>query len=270
MRGFAICIVCALLAQRADPPRGSVLTEPIVLASDASEQWRVAARVEERLEGTSGRARLAVRLTAIEAYRRVRAGHAGDDGLRFAAALAAGRHLTTLGFHREARSEFAAAYRLATSERERLAAVRERADANRRIGNWAGAREDYVWCADRTRGVDRVVALLRLGEMLRELGEPERAREAWRRAIELEDDCPELIDVYDRLARAALLRGDDAAAAGWLEACRTGLHALLAARTPRGERARRALLSMRARLELHCRAYERVAFDDAVEVAGHE
>lgn len=240
------------------------MTEAIGRAANAHGQWEDALAFEARLAGTSGRARLAARLTAIEAFRRVHTAHGGDDEVRARAALAAGRHLTTLGFDGEAYEQFDAAVRLAIGDAQRFEARAARADASRRAEDWAGAERDYAWCADTGRGVERVVALLRLGDARSALGEPRRAHDAWVRAIELGDACTELVEVYDRVAREALARGDDAAAAGWLEACRAALREPLASRTPQGERIRRAFVAMRARHELRCRAFERAVFDEAL------
>lgn len=243
-------------------PRGSVLTRPIEREVDAAAQWEAAVDVEQGLVGSKGRDRLARRLTAIEAFRRVHGLHDGDDDDRARGALAAGRHLATLEFHDEARSEFDAALRLAQEPRLVLEARLARADTARRAGDWEAARSDYAWCADALDGSERVSALVRLGDACTELGQPRAARAAWTRALEHPVACTELVDAYDRLARAALSRGDDAGAAGWLEACRTALRGPLSARTPDGERLRRALQSMRARYELACRSLERSVYAD--------
>lgn len=262
--------LCALVPHpaapdRGDAPEGSVLAEEVPRARNARAQADLALACDERLDGTQGRERLARRLTAVEAHRRVHRSHSGAFDVRAAGALAAGRHLTTLGFHDEAWSEFDAAVRLAagagTSASAGLlaAARRERADAARRNGAWEQAAVDYAWCAERTAPHERAQVLLRLGEVQRELGYTALATGTWKRALALGHVDTALVDVYDRLARFALERGDDEEAAGWLEACRAAVRDASRALTPRGQRLRHALVGMRARYELQCRTTDRAA-----------
>ncbi|MEZ5978876.1 MAG: hypothetical protein R3F34_11705 [Planctomycetota bacterium] len=249
-----LALVVALAA--ANVPRGSVVVDAVPRCADAERQVLHAARAEEAVEVSRGRERLRARLGAVEAFRAVRSEHAGSGNVGARSALAACKHLTTLGLDGEAWLEADAAVRLARTDAILLDAHLERAHAARRSEEWEHALDDYRWCAARTAGERRVEALLRAGEASAELGFVEQARTLWTDAVLDPTPCTETVEVYDRLARDCLERGDPEGAAGWLGACERALHDELVCITPTGTSLRRALIGMRARFELQCLASE--------------
>ncbi|QDU86300.1 hypothetical protein Pla163_34510 [Planctomycetes bacterium Pla163] len=254
--GVAAASVRALAGVR-DAARGSIVLDLTPELEDASEQLTHARFVEDGLNGATGRDRLRVRLQTIEAMRAVHGRHAGLDDVRARAALAAGAHLSTLGFGEEALLEHDIAVRLAGDEELRYRARLERARSARRTERWERALVDFRWCAEHSRGAERIEALLYEGEAQERLGFEDLAREVWQRALIDAVPCTATVDVYDRLARAALARGDEDGAATWLEDCRRGLGDALRATTPTGTALRRAVVGMRARYELQCAVGER-------------
>jgi hypothetical protein len=237
--------------------RGSIVLEATPELDDASEQLTHARFVEDGLSGAQGRDRLRARLQTIEALRAVHGRHAGLDDVRARAALDAGAHLSTLGFGDEALLEHDIAVRLAGDDVLRHRARLERARSARRTEQWERALVDFRWCAEHSHGAERTEALLFEGEAQERLGFEDLAREVWQRALIDAVPCTATVDVYDRLARAALARGDEDGAAAWLESCRRGLGDALRATTPTGTALRRAVVGMRARYELQCAVGER-------------
>lgn len=250
-------IATAVSIEPADVARGSIVLDTIPELDNAFEQLTHARFAEDGLSNARGRDRVRVRLQAVEALRAVHSRHGGFDDVRARAALDAAGHLSTLGFGAEALLEHDVAVRLASDTELRLRARLERAQSARRIERWERALADFRWCAEHAHGVERVEALLYEGEAQERLGREDLARQVWQRALVDAPPCAATVDVYDRLARAALARDDEDGAAAWLESCRHGLGDALQAITPSGTALRRAVIGMRARYELQCAVGER-------------
>ena len=121
----------------------------------------------------------------------------------------------------------------------------------RREGRWSEALTVYerVHHDGAATAARRDLAGLWLARARVELGQDDEAERLLRRLVDDAVDPVTRVRVYDLLIERVVARGDLAAAAGWLDACKASVHAESVEETRRGRRVRAALEDLRG-LEL--------------------
>jgi tetratricopeptide (TPR) repeat protein len=220
--------------------------------ASAEAQLGHARRLKREMNAKQGAELASWRRLAVEGYRAVRLFHPERRAACVEAAFRAGEILRAAGDGPGALAEFGWAARQGLDGEFRARARLEIGHLHRRALRWREALESYLEvAADPSAGAARREdAWLWAGTSWKRLGQPEDARNAWRRVAEQGTDPLARITGFDELALSLVEESELEGAAGILDQCLRALSASALEETEQGERVRNALLRMRVVDEL--------------------